>query len=306
MSFTVDDFQDLLRLIDQHPEWRDELRRRLLTDELLGLPALVREIAEGQLASNTRLDTLTDRLDTLTARVDTLTDRLDTLTARVDTLTDRLDTLTARVDTLTARVDELAQAQLASNARLDELAQAQLASNARLDELVQAQLTSNARLDALEDTQRSILLQLQLLSNRVGSLEGWELESRFAQRAPSYFSPLARRIQVISVNRLADLLDEAVDRDLLTEAERNDIMLADLVFTGRRRSDGELAYFVTEVSVGVGVDDVRRAADRAARLSKLGQPGVPVVAGHSILPDAAAYARESGVAQVLDGRMEAA
>lgn len=46
MVFTVSDFQGLLRILDQHPEWREELRRRLLTDELLALPAVVRDLAE--------------------------------------------------------------------------------------------------------------------------------------------------------------------------------------------------------------------------------------------------------------------
>jgi hypothetical protein len=39
MSFTIDDFPDLLRLLEAHPEWRAELRRVLLGDEILALPA---------------------------------------------------------------------------------------------------------------------------------------------------------------------------------------------------------------------------------------------------------------------------
>lgn len=43
MSFTVDDFQGLLRLLDERPEWRAELRRRLLGDELIELSEPVLE-----------------------------------------------------------------------------------------------------------------------------------------------------------------------------------------------------------------------------------------------------------------------
>ena len=46
MAFTVEDFQDLLRLLEQHPEWRVDLRRYVLAGELLELPAVVRELAE--------------------------------------------------------------------------------------------------------------------------------------------------------------------------------------------------------------------------------------------------------------------
>ena len=45
MTFGIDDFQALVRLLEQRPEWRAELRRLVLTEELLGLPALVQELA---------------------------------------------------------------------------------------------------------------------------------------------------------------------------------------------------------------------------------------------------------------------
>jgi hypothetical protein len=46
MAFTVKDFRDLVRLLEQHPEWRAELRQLLLTEEILTLPQVVRELAE--------------------------------------------------------------------------------------------------------------------------------------------------------------------------------------------------------------------------------------------------------------------
>ena len=48
MAFTADEFHDLVRIVEAHPEWRAELRRLVLTDELLALPeqvgALTREV----------------------------------------------------------------------------------------------------------------------------------------------------------------------------------------------------------------------------------------------------------------------
>ena len=38
MAFTVQDFEDLVRLLELHPEWRAQLRRLLLTEELLVMP----------------------------------------------------------------------------------------------------------------------------------------------------------------------------------------------------------------------------------------------------------------------------
>jgi hypothetical protein len=33
MAFTVSDYSDLIKLLREHPEWREELRREILDDE---------------------------------------------------------------------------------------------------------------------------------------------------------------------------------------------------------------------------------------------------------------------------------
>jgi hypothetical protein len=43
MAFAVNDFRDLLQLLDEHPEWQAELRRKILDDEFLRLPEYVRQ-----------------------------------------------------------------------------------------------------------------------------------------------------------------------------------------------------------------------------------------------------------------------
>ena len=41
MPFTVEEFRDLVRILEEKPEWRAELRRHVLTEELLSLPEQV-------------------------------------------------------------------------------------------------------------------------------------------------------------------------------------------------------------------------------------------------------------------------
>jgi hypothetical protein len=55
MPFSVEEFRDLIRLLEERPEWRADLRRLVLTDELLGLPSIVREPTEAQRRSEERL-----------------------------------------------------------------------------------------------------------------------------------------------------------------------------------------------------------------------------------------------------------
>lgn len=58
MAFTVRDFRDLVELLEQHPEWRAELRRLVLTEELLALPQLIRELVDAQQHTEQRLERL--------------------------------------------------------------------------------------------------------------------------------------------------------------------------------------------------------------------------------------------------------
>ena len=44
MPFTVAEFRDLVRLLEERPEWREELRRLVLTSELLALPEQIAEL----------------------------------------------------------------------------------------------------------------------------------------------------------------------------------------------------------------------------------------------------------------------
>jgi hypothetical protein len=260
MAFTVNDFQDLLRLLDQHPEWRDELRRRLLPDDLLGLPAIVREIADALKALTARVDALAEAQVRTEQRVGALVEAQLRTERRVDTLAERLDALTERVDRIAALLEAL-----------------------------------TARVDALT-------AQVGVLAVRVGWLDGEALQTRYLRQAGAYLGRLARRVRVIENTLLLDLLDDAVDQGRLTEAERDEVLLADMVVPGRRRPDGTEAYYVVEVSSVIDDHDVRRAINRAGLLARLGRPAVPVVAGRAIVPEAAAYAQTNGVAQVLDGR----
>ena len=67
MAFTVRDFHDLIELLEQHPEWRAELRRLVLSEELLALPQVVHELAEAQRRTEQRLEELVQAVARLTA-----------------------------------------------------------------------------------------------------------------------------------------------------------------------------------------------------------------------------------------------
>ncbi len=65
MSFTVSDFQAWARILKEHPEWREEARRLILTDELLEVPQQIRELRE-------RVDLIYEAQQRTEGRVDRL------------------------------------------------------------------------------------------------------------------------------------------------------------------------------------------------------------------------------------------
>lgn len=230
MSFTVDDFHDLLRVLEERPEWRAELRRVVLTEDLLRLPE---DLAHARQETERRFQELAVRLDALTARVDALAAQVAALTARVETLT----------------------------------------------------------------------TQVGVLVGHVGNLRGESLERRYQTRVFSYFGRLLRGAHALTADELTALLEGAIEGTVLSVEEAHEIALADLIVRGKRPADGAIVYLVVEVSVGVGVDDVRRARDRAALLGRVGITTLPVVAGEWVTPDGAEAALGLRVWRLTDGHV---
>jgi predicted RecB family endonuclease len=113
-AFTPQSFHDLVRLLEQHPEWRAQLRQLVLTEELLQLPALVRDLAEAQKRTEERLDALVEAqrrteetLRALIGRVDHLETRFDRLESKVDSLDTKVDGLESKVDGLEAQMGQV-------------------------------------------------------------------------------------------------------------------------------------------------------------------------------------------------------
>ena len=83
MAFTVEDIDDLIKLLTEHPEWRDRLRPVILGEEILQIPSRMDRV-EAALAS------LAERLDLLTEEVRGLTRAVGDLGARADRMDGRL------------------------------------------------------------------------------------------------------------------------------------------------------------------------------------------------------------------------
>ena len=251
MPITIDDLPELLRLLREHPEWRDALRVTLLSEELLQLPALVeRRFAE---------------------------------------LASILAELAQRQAETEQRLAELAQRQAETEQRLAELTQRQAETEQRLAEL--AQRVEQLTVQVSQLTQQMILLtqRVDSLAADVAELKQFHLEASYRERAPAIFgSPQFRRVRVLSRVDIDDLLASAVDAGQMSWDEFKSVMEADLIVRGRTPHIDQL-YLVVEISWGIGSTDVERAIERAAVLRRAGFHARPAVAGRRLTPDAEQY-----------------
>ena len=103
MAFEVRDYMDLLRLLTEHPEWRSELRRLLLTDELLALPEIVRELVRAQRRTEERVEALERQMERLTSSVHMLTEQVESLTQAQQQTVDTVGSLKGRLLEMTYR-----------------------------------------------------------------------------------------------------------------------------------------------------------------------------------------------------------
>jgi len=89
----ITDFHDVVRLLEQHPEWRAELRRLVLTEELLALPDQIAELTR-QVTRLTEAQARTEEWQAHTEEWQSRTEaRLDSLTGVVKRLNDDVGTL---------------------------------------------------------------------------------------------------------------------------------------------------------------------------------------------------------------------
>ncbi|MDE2799059.1 MAG: hypothetical protein OXI94_10370 [Gemmatimonadota bacterium] len=111
MNTTIHTIEDLIRILDDHPDWTDALRARLLTRELIELPekftqfvaemnsfvaemnSFVAEMNRFVEATNRRFDALENRVTSIQEDVGTLKEDVGTLKIRVKSIQDDLGPL---------------------------------------------------------------------------------------------------------------------------------------------------------------------------------------------------------------------
>ena len=261
MAFTVEDFQDLVRLLAQHPEWRSELRRLLLSEELLTVP---------------------ERL----ARVERL---LAELVQRDEERSRQLAGLIEAVRENTRQIAELRETVAEHSRQIAELRETMVEHSRQIAELRETvrentrQIAEQTRqIEGLRETVLLLAQRLDTVAGRTDMALGELLELRAERRLSSWLGRFLRGLRVRPPGEW-----ERAFRPLLSPAAFDRLLDADLLARGRLTLDGQReVWLAIEVSRVIDAEDVARAQEWAHLLREVGLVAVPVVLGAALTGEA--------------------
>jgi hypothetical protein len=268
MPFTVEDFEDLLRLLYERPEWQERLRRVILPPELFELPRIAQELADANRAERERLARLEVEQQ---ATRQALRDGFAQTGERLDRVEGRLGNVEGRLGNVET---ELAAFRTENVERFDRMDQ-------RFDRT---------------DT------QMLRMSGDLGTLKGTDMERRYREHA-SWFGHLIEQPVALTPAEVSTLLGREVAAGRLLPGDARRVDRADVIL--RSDEPGPPRFLVVEVSWLVQERDVRRALDRALLLRKAGHRADAAVAGEQIQEDARALAERLGVGRLIEEELDA-
>ncbi|MCX8068951.1 MAG: hypothetical protein N2738_00440 [Thermodesulfovibrionales bacterium] len=122
-----------------------------------------------------------------------------------------------------------------------------------------------------------------VLKQDVAALKGDNFERKVREKAPAFFGKLLRKTRVINIEDYAEAIDDANEKGLVTDKERDDALNIDVIVKGKIRGSDKEVILVCEVSVTVDNEDVERASRRAETFSKVfNKETIAVVVGQHV------------------------
>jgi len=289
----IETVEQLADFLEQNEEWRRRIFSILVPRELARLPA---EFEEFRAEVRREFDAIRQEMRSGFARVD---ERF----ARVDERFARVDEQFARVDERFVQVNErIAQAEREIESLRAEMRE-RFAQVDREFEAVRREMREGfEQLRAeMREGYAELAQRIQRNTDDIAELKGKSLEREYRDKARSIFGRYFRSVAVIDWIDLEDPLEAVAP---LSDAERTELSVVDLLVRGRRRTDGQDTVLVIEVSWTITHYDVERAVRRAEIFRQRGFTATPTVAGSEISQEVQLAAQQAGCAVVLNGRYE--
>jgi hypothetical protein len=318
VPITINDVDDLVRLLEQNPDWQARLARALLNRQTL--ERLLQE--DPALAETLRAALIGDQLERLIAAVQELSaivrqsaersERQEVDLQELRRITSELVETSrqsvARIDALERTVAELVEISRQSVERLDRH-EVELQELRRItSELVETSRQSLARLEASETLIAQSIRRLEALEELVqqvvrqlAALQSWQQGEAGNRDGERYQRSIRKQAwQLLNGGEGGETDEPHVEQKLRGWLIRN----GQAIRPGPEANpvDADLIWWkgdrvaVIEVSIKVNGRDVRRAAKRAQTLRAVGVDAFPVVIGQEwATPETQLNAQQEGV-----------
>ena len=240
MTLQINTFDDLLEIVNTHPEWRRKLVKALFPE--IDLPKALQELVESNRLMRTQLGNIDARLG-----------RIEDWQGHTDTRLAHMEEWQGRADERFKRIDE----------RFDGM-------DKRFDGM-------DARFDGMDARFEHMEVRQNYMERDLADLKGYNYESNFKSKADAIFGLLLRRGHDVRQEILSQL-ESAGDAGQITESDYEQVLVADLLWNGRSKATSDNLFLVIEISWFAEQSDIDRAINRAAVLRKLGLQAIPVVA----------------------------
>jgi uncharacterized membrane protein len=291
MTFTVNEFQDLLYILETNPAWRQKLLEVLFPETFLELPQAVAALAEGQRQLQATLEQVTLRMEKRFAEVAANRERI---WQALQVTNERMDKGFAEA---AADREQIRQALRETNQRMDKgFAEAA----ADREQIRQALRETNQRMDKGFTEAKNDRNDLRKMMRDV---KGDNQEMFYRNRAAGIFGRWLRKGHD-ATNEVADHLYTAHKAGEISDLEYTQVLAADLLWGGALRETGAQVILVIEVSWWVELSDIERAESRAAILRRLGLKAIPVTAGKEWPEELLNAARQRQLAVAINGLLD--
>ena len=230
-EYIIKEFEDLLNLLREKPEYLEKLRVLILTKELLELPIKFEEFR-------------------------------DEVNRRFDEIDKRFDESDRRFEALEKGQEEIKERQQ----RMEERQQRMEERQERMEE----------RQERMEEILRRHEISMQ-------ELKGWQLEHKVRVNICAYLGRYIKKCRIKDKGKMADELDEYVEKNIISDYERDEVLSLDILVSGISKRTKEEIYIAIEVSYKIGDYDIERVIRRKEILERVYKKEViPIIIGREI------------------------
>ena len=216
-EYIIKEFEDLLNLLRERPDYLEKLRVLILTKELLELPMKFEEFR-------------------------------NEVNRRFDEVDKRFEEVDRRLEALEKGQEEIKEKLKEHDKEIEEIKQ---------------------KLDRHEKS--------------IQELKGWQLEHKVRMNICAYVGKYIKKCRIKDKSEMADELDEYVEKNIINEIERDDVLLLDILVSGISKETKEEIFIAIEISYKIGNNDIERVIKRKEILERVYKKEIiPFIIGKEI------------------------